>query len=534
MRVLWSTPRHDRHVTSPSPGWTRRGVLAAGAAGAVSACTPSHSTSPPRPLASTPSSPTAVGASRVTDAAWSRLARHVSGTLARPGDASYDAVRLVENPRYDAARPLAVLSVASAQEVATALAFAQDHGVPVALRSGGHSYPGWSAGDGGGVPRSLVLDCRPLSRVSLGSDGAATIGAGAALAHVYDVVGSHGRAVAGGSCATVGVGGLTLGGGVGVLVRAMGLTCDAVTAMRVVTADRRVRTVTADEDGDLFWALRGGGGGHLGVVTSFTMRTSTAPTVSTVFLQWPLSAAPDVVPVWQAWAPHADPRLWSTLKALGGQRHPAGPVLELAATWVGPPASFDRQLRGLLDHVVAPGVRVPHVRGYREAMLAYAGCLDVPAAQCTTGPGGALTRERFSGTSNVAYEPLSTAGVADLVAGVRSVPAGLVEAGVSLDALGGRVRDLAPGDTAFVHRRALATEQYTATYASGPATTADSYVRGFRRRMTPHWGDHAYVNYSDPTLRHPGTAYFGANLARLRSVARTYDPDGFFTQPQGY
>nr|WP_246355035.1 hypothetical protein [Nocardioides ungokensis] len=83
------------------------------------------------------------------------------------------------------------------------------------------------------------------------------------------------------------------------LVRAMGLTCDAVTSMRVVTADRRVRTVTADEDGDLFWALRGGGGGHLGVVTSFTMKTSTAPTVSTVFLQWPLSPRTDVVPVWQ-------------------------------------------------------------------------------------------------------------------------------------------------------------------------------------------------------------------------------------------
>jgi len=511
-------------------------VLVAGAAGVVSACSPGHGSSQPHALASpTPSSsPTAAGPSRVTNAAWSRLARHVTGTLARPGDASYDSVRLVENPRYDAARPLAVLSVASARDVATALAFAQDHDVPVALRSGGHSYPGWSAGDGGGVPRSLVLDCRPLSGVSLGSDGSVTIGAGAALAQVYDAVGSRGRAVPGGSCATVGIGGLTLGGGIGVLVRDLGLTCDAVTSMRVVTADRRIRTVTADRHGDLFWALRGGGGGHLGVVTSFTMRTTAAPTVSTVFLQWPLSAASDVVPVWQAWAPTADPRLWSTLKALGGERHPVGPVLSLSATWTGPPASFDRHLRGLLDHVPAPGVRVPHVRDYRDAMLAYAGCLDVPVAQCTTGPGGALTRELFGATSHVAYDPLPAAGVADLVAGVRSVPAGLLEAGASLDALGGRVRDLAPGDTAFVHRHALATVQYTATWTSGPSTTADSYVRGLRRRMTPHWGDHAYVNYADPTLRHPGPAYFGDNLARLRSVAHAYDPDGFFTQPQDY
>ena len=144
MRERCSLPRVDRGVTYPAGGWTRRGVLAAGAAGLASACS-SGTSSPPRPTPGTPASPgsaTAAGHTHSSGVDWSRLARHVEGTLARPGDPSYDSVRLVENPRYDAARPLAVLSVASAHDVATALAFAQDHDLPVALRSGGHSYPG--------------------------------------------------------------------------------------------------------------------------------------------------------------------------------------------------------------------------------------------------------------------------------------------------------------------------------------------------------------------------------------------------------
>ncbi len=199
--------------------WTRRAVLGVGALGALTACSSdgSPTTAPPRsPTAPPAGTPAATPSELKVD--WGRLRRSVEGTLARPGDPSYDRVRLLQNPRYDGQRPLAVLSVASARDVATGIAFAQDHDLPIAVRSGGHSYPGWS---GGGSPRALVLDCRPLSDVRL--DGrTATIGAGATLAPVYDTIGSAGRAIAGGSCATVGVGGLTLGGGVGVLTRAMG------------------------------------------------------------------------------------------------------------------------------------------------------------------------------------------------------------------------------------------------------------------------------------------------------------------------
>jgi len=255
---------------------------------------------------------------------------------------------------------------------------------------------------------------------------------------------------------------------VGVLTRAMGLTCDAVTSMQVVTADGTIRTASAEEEPDLFWALRGGGGGHLGVVTSFDFETSAAPSLQTVFLQWPISAAPRVIEAWQSWAPSADAELWSTLKALGGKKHAGGPVLLLSGTWTGAASAFDQQLAGLLDHVPAPTTSSRNSRSYRDAMMSYAGCASVPAAQCTTGPSGALTRESLGATSHVAYDPLTAAGISDLLAQVDAAQSsGLQEAGVSLDALGGRVGDVGAGDTAFVHRSALATVQYTATFPPG-------------------------------------------------------------------
>ncbi|HEX5088471.1 MAG TPA: FAD-binding oxidoreductase [Nocardioides sp.] len=527
-------------MTAPEPRPTRRGVLVAAALGGLAACSSGGGAEPEPPSPGSPAGSASVpsgspsgspSGAAPTRADWAQLGRSVQGSLVLPSDPGYDQVRLLENPRYDGEKPLAVLSVHSPQDVAAGLAFAHDHAVPVAIRSGGHGYPGWSAG---GSPPALVIDCRPLSEVHL--DGAtATIGSGAALASVYDTLGSRGRAIAAGSCATVGIAGLTLGGGVGVLTRAFGLTCDAVTSMQVVTADGSVRTVSTQEEPDLFWALRGGGGGHLGVVTSFALETSAAPTLQTVYLQWPVSAAPQVIEAWQSWAPGADDRLWSTLKALGGSKHAGGAILQLSGTWTGPASAFDQQLAALLDHVPTPTTRSTHSHSYRDAMMSYAGCASIPVAQCTTGPGGSLTREAFAATSHVAYDPLTSAGIDDLLSQVDAAQSsGLQEAGISIDALGGKVRDIDPDGTAFVHRSALATVQYTATFPPGTAGHADDYVHGFRAAMVPHWGNHAYVNYADATISDYQDAYFGANAARLAQVRSTYDPDGFFTQPQDF
>jgi FAD/FMN-containing dehydrogenase len=504
-------------------GLARRTLLAGAAAGTLTACA-SHDAQPSPP---TPAPSVQPSGSRPTAADWKRLARQVDGTLARPGSSTYDTVRLTQNPRYDGARPLAVLSVAGANDVGTAFAFAQDHGVPVAIRSGGHSYPGWSAGDG-----ALVVDVRPLDDVSL-SGTSATVGAGASLVQVYDALGTRGRGIPGGSCPTVGIAGLTQGGGVGVLTRAYGLTCDSVSAMRVVLVGGKVVTASADENPDLFWALRGGGGGHLGVVTEFTFRTFAAPTITRAYVAWPFSAAERVVPSWLRTIPKADPRLWATLKLLGGQTHPSGPVLFMSATWTGPASGMDAALRPFLSNVPAPSTDSRSTAGYLDTMLTYAGCASIPVGECHTGPGGSLEREAFAATSHIIDSAdVDMSALLDHVEAAQS--SGLKEAGISIDALGGKVDDVGASATAFGHRGALTTVQYTATYESGPATPATSYVRGFRSAMVPSWGTGAYVNYADSSISDYQQAYFGANAARLARARSTYDPDGFFTQPQDF
>jgi hypothetical protein len=514
------------HVTQ----FSRRHLLAMTAIGLVAAgCAPVRVSPTPN------ATPSPVGPPD-----WAALAADVKGTLARPGDASYDTVRLVENPRYDSARPLGVLTATTAADVAAAIVFARKYSVPLALRSGGHSYPGWSAGGaaGSGMPSSLVIDTRGMTAVTLNSDTTVTVGAGASLAQVYAAVSASGRAIAAGSCATVGTAGLALGGGVGVLVRAYGLTSDQLSEVQIVTADGTVRTANAHTHPDLFWACRGGGGGHLGVVTSLTFSTQPAPKVTMFSLSWPFAAAAAVVRAWQTWAPTADPQLWSTLKLLGGTTHAGGPGVYLAGTWIGPAAQLAGQLAPFLKAVgAAPSHNGSSTHSYHDAMMDYAGCAGIPLQQCQTGAGGKLTRESSAATSHVPYKPLTDAGIDALIAQVQSVSrvGGIKEGGVSLDALGGQVGTLAPDATAFPHRAALMTVQYTATFADGrDPTPLDAYVRGFRAAMVPFWGEGAYVNYADSSLSDAASAYFGDNAGRLANVRKKYDPKGLFTQPQAY
>jgi len=493
-------------------GWSRRATLlgGVGALTGLAACDghePSVGPSSPARLSSS--------ASAVSDAKgvpWRRLARHVP--LVRPASSSYEKLRLTPNPRWDGARPLAIARCATADQVATTLAFARDHGVPLALRAGGHSYPGWSAGAG-----RLVVDVRPMTALSW-SGTSLTVGAGQTLASVVAALAARGRALPTGSCPTVGVTGLTQGGGVGVLTRAYGLTCDHLRSAQVMLASGQSVTASAHSHPDLFWALRGGGGGHLGVVTALTFETVAAPTVVSTYLTWPAARAASVIPAWFDWIGAADARAWSTLKLLGGAAHPTGMSVGATVTWVGPPAGFDAMLAPIL--ATRPTGRYDHTRGYLAAMQAYA---------------GSGAREAFAATSHVAYDAPGHAA-STITAHASNVPGTLREAGISIDALGGHVGSLSPADTAFVHRKALATVQYTATWDSVGATgaraahAARTYVSSFRSAMTPTWGEHAYVNYADASLADPGTAYFGANWPRLQQVRRTYDPDRLFTQPQ--
>jgi FAD/FMN-containing dehydrogenase len=440
----------------------------------------------------------------------------------RRGDRGYEAAHELFNPRFDHIQPTAVAYCASAEDVQLGIEFARGRDLPLALRSGGHSYGGWSTGAG------LVLDVSRLHAVKVTGD-TATVGAGARLVDVYAGLARHDKALPAGSCPTVGITGLTLGGGLGVTNRAWGLTCDNLLGLEVVTADGAVRTADAERDPDLFWACRGGGGGNLGVVTRLTFALRPAPRMSLWSYRWDWLQAPDVLTGWQEWAAGSPRQLWSTCKLLT-QPGASSPVAQVGGTWLGGPAGLGSNLRDLVDAIGhAPTESSLRRHSYLQTMLLEAGCDDVSG--CTT------PRTSFAGASHVLAAALPSRGVETCVDHVdrRQREGALRQAGVSFDILGGAGADLEPGATAFPHRKALAVAQYTAGWPSDGRARPGPHVawlQRFRAAMTPFVGNTAYVNYADPEMVDWQHAYYGRNYTRLQTVKARYDPDGVFTFPQ--
>lgn len=472
---------------------------------------------------------------------WNALARDLAGTLVRPGEAAYATSRRLFDPRFDSLRPAGIAYCRNHQDVSACLGFARKYKIGVRARAGGHSYGGWSSETGG-----LIIDVTKINAVSV-SGQAATIGAGTPLIDVYDGLAAHGRAVAGGSCPTVGLAGLTLGGGVGVLSRAYGLTCDALEAVRVVTADGKVIDCHAGDHQDLFWACQGGGGGNFGVATTFTFRTHAAPRIVTFSLSWPWAKAARVIAAWQAWAPHAPDALWSNLhlgRAAGSGGTPSAGV---AGTYLGSPAGLGRLLSQLYAKTGSDPSRhyVGDPRSYLHVMLVEAGCATEGVRACHlpwVRSGGRLDRLPQYAKSDFFTRPLSAAGIATLLRGVENLksvhgaPGGA--GGVALDALGGAVNRVAPGATAFVHRDALFSAQYTTNWNGGAgaggagAARQLAWLRSLWGAMRPHASGQCYQNYTDPDLKNWRQAYYGANYRRLTQVKARYDPDRLFRFPQ--
>ncbi|HZC26970.1 MAG TPA: FAD-dependent oxidoreductase, partial [Actinopolymorphaceae bacterium] len=208
--------------------------------------------------------PTPTPTGTPTPADWKALAESLSGKLLRPGDAGYPVAHQLFDPMYDSVMPTAVVECANTADVVKSLEFRARFGLAVVGKSGGHSYVGASTTQGG-----MVISVRPISGISVSGD-TARVGAGAPLSDVYSRLAAKGRVIPAGSCPSVGVAGLALGGGLGLANRIYGLTCDVITQVEVVTPDGVVRTASPGKEPKLFFACQGGGGGTLGVVTAFT------------------------------------------------------------------------------------------------------------------------------------------------------------------------------------------------------------------------------------------------------------------------
>jgi FAD/FMN-containing dehydrogenase len=469
----------------------RRSLLRAGAAGLGAVALPSRR--------------------RVPD--WPGLAAGLDGAVELPGTPGWDRARRLVDPRFDTVRPPAVVRCAHAGDVAEAVRFAARCGLRVVSRGGGHSYVGASVSGTG-----MVVDVRGLDAV--GYDPAtrtATVGGGTRLIDVYNRLAAHGVSVPSGSCGSVGISGITSGGGIGMAASAYGMTCDAVLAADVVGADGRCRTVDARRDGHLFWALRGGGGGPFGVVTGWRMRAHPAGTVGTFVLTYPWEQAAAVAAGWQARLPVAPDETWSACQfasdaqgrlsvrisgvALGGD---AGPESAALIRAIGrEPATAKLNRKAHLDAV--------HDR---------AGCADT--ASCAERATELAGSEIFRGE-------LPPAAIDTLLEVVRRRSVARRPGVAKFKRMTGAVGRVAPGATAFPWRGAWSMLQWLVQpTAADPDTVRDAYawIDAGHRAMAG-WSAGRYLNYLEPGPVDPAR-YHGPHLDRLRRVRAAVDPGGVF------
>ena len=461
---------------------------------------------------------------------WSLLDEQLTGTVIRAGNSQYESLRPVFNSRFDAIKPAAVVRCATAEDVKQTLAFAQTNKLALVPRSGGHGYAGYSASEG------IVLDLGQMDAISVG-DGIATVGAGAKLVDVYDQLTATGVAIPAGSCLSVGIGGLTQGGGIGIVDRAYGLTCDNLLSAEVVLADGQIITCDTNNHADLFWALRGGGGGNFGVVTQFTFKTHTISDITTLEAYFEFDDFVAVMSAWQAWPETLPNNIWA--QVIPGWNSPStAPSLYLRAFCIGSQAEMSTHWQQFLDLAKVSALSMSQsTNSYRATMLG--NCANNTASCHVVGydPNGRTQRNAFAASSDFFTEAIPEAGLLVLKQAILDSQTAGNYGMMIMDLMRGAIAEFAPDETAFIHRGALFSIEYYTYFAAGTANAtvdnAQVWVNSFRQTTKPWSSGGAYVNYIDPLISDWSQAYYGANYPRLQQVKATYDPTGFFHLPQG-
>jgi FAD/FMN-containing dehydrogenase len=424
------------------------------------------------------------------------------GQLLRPGDDGYDAARAVFNAMIDR-RPELILRCVDADDVAAGIGRSRRDGLPLSVKCGGHSVAGTAVCDGG-----VMLDLSPMKRITLDLDaGTVTAQGGVTLGELDRTTSAHGLATPTGIVSVTGLSGLALGGGLGWLNGAYGLTCDNLVSAEVVTADGETITASADEHSDLFWALRGGGG-NFGVVTSFTLRLHPVDEVLAGSLGFPAARAADALGAYHRLACDAPDELTVNASVYKTPDDEVGVAVSFCH--LGTRAALDGLLRSL--RALGPDTETVGVTRF----------VDVQSASDAGFPDGRLHYWKSASVSD-----LDAPAIATLLEGVKGMPS--TTSGVGFQQLHGAASRVDATATAYAprHRRydLLVLSQWP-----DPANTAENvaWTNDVFAAMAP-FVDHAvYVN----NLGDEGTSRvreaYGPNYDRLADIKRIYDPTNVF------
>lgn len=423
----------------------------------------------------------------------------LTGRVILQGEGGYDEARLNFNGRFNKF-PKVIVYCEVVQDVVNAILWAREQQIPFRVRGGGHSYEAFSNVDGG-----LVIDVSGLLRLEINRDvGTARIGAGFRLMDLYEALWKQRVTIPGGTCRSVGVSGLTLGGGYGFLSRLMGMTCDNVLGLEMVTAEGKIIHANENQHSNLFWACRGGGDGSFGVITTFTFRVHPIENVARYRMTWDFADLEKVVRYWQAWAPHVDARLTSLLLL-----HPGG--LRSNGVFVGTEQELKQIMRSFQE-ATRPKTYEFHSTTWIEVARRFAG--------------SSVKQEKLKNSSAYAYEPFSDEALRVLNSNLLTAPGSRNM--VAFDAYGGSISEVPIDATPFVHRKALFVMQYQSYWSEDAEADKNiQWIEKFRESMLPYTRG-AYRDYCDSNIPDWPVSYFGENFARLKKVKQIYDPENLF------
>jgi len=441
------------------------------------------------------------------------------GELLAPGDAGYDAARAVFNAMIDR-RPGLIAKCGNADDVVEAVAFARERGILVSIRCTGHNIGGFAVCDDG-----LVIDLSRMRGIAVDA-GASTVRveAGCNWGDVADALQPHGLAVPGGFVSVTGVSGLTLGGGLGWLVRKYGLSLDNLLSADVVLADGRRVTASATANDDLFWAIRGGGG-NFGVVTTFEFQAHPVGTVVAGIVLHPAAKAAEAIRTWRdfdARSPEANTQgalLFHFPEDPSGPPPLVGrPVVGLGGVYAGPIEDGEALLRPLREY--GPPLAdlfqpMPYSAAQRMADFAF--------------PAGLLGYWKSGYLAALSDRAIDV--IADFFARVPSKQTVVV-----IEHNGdGAMERVAEGATAFGHRGWPYNFVVTSAWKD-PADTERNilWTRELFAAMQPYLANGVYVNYlgADEGADRVLAAYGPEKHARLAALKRKYDPENLFRMNQ--
>jgi FAD/FMN-containing dehydrogenase len=462
---------------------------------------------------------------------WNDLLTALDGALLLPGSTAFDtAVASGTLSRKQTTTPSAVVQASNVTDVANAIRFSRQHHLHISPRAGGHCFAGRSsAGD-------IVLDVSAFNTVTFAGD-LVVVGAGTLLADLDRALEPQNLAIPTGCGRTVGIAGLTLGGGLGLLGRRYGLTCDRLRAAQVVLADGSVVDCDARYHADLYWALRGAGGGQFGVVVSLTFETVPAPDVLRFHLSWPAHAAMAGIQAWQHWSPTGAPELSAELRVhlAPGRSQPSTQLLgTLLLDADGPSAAEGSQmLDGFIRHVGAdPQTDVRRVENYYAAKRYLTGQAVHPDEDQHLERGG---EQRELSRSEFFEQPLPEEVVPQLITLLTEGPRSGQSRQLSFMPWGGAYNETPSEETAFAHRGELFLLEHVVTVdaaASDAQANGEHWLHRSSREVAPWGSGRVYPNFPILDLDDWPYAYHGDNYARLLMIKQTYDPDHLFTFPQ--